>query len=105
MILKCDYGNCNAPVAHAEHFYERIRGWCEAHTPWSGHYECCWDLPDGSPDPNSECAKLMHGRRMVQVKRTDELELEVPFTSPPPKLIWFKLPSHDDCDCMSCRPP
>lgn len=32
---------CGAPAAHAEAFYSRIRGWCEEHTPWSGHFEHC----------------------------------------------------------------
>ena len=40
---------------HMEHHYDRIRGWCEAHTPWSGHGECC-------PDP---CERLLAEARGV----------------------------------------
>lgn len=34
---------CGVPAVHAEHWYERVRGWCSRHTPWSGHYEHCGD--------------------------------------------------------------
>lgn len=34
-------GVCGAPADHAEHWHQTTRAWCEAHTPWSGHYECC----------------------------------------------------------------
>lgn len=40
----CDIQGCNAQVAHIEHWYDRLRGWCTQHTPWSGHYEYCSKL-------------------------------------------------------------
>lgn len=40
---------CSEPANHMETFYGHPRGWCENHTPWSGHYEYC-------PDP---CKKLL----------------------------------------------
>lgn len=46
--LRCDVGSCDTPVTHAEHFHERIRAFCDHHTPWSGHHERC-------PEP---CAEL-----------------------------------------------
>lgn len=45
----CEVEGCTRPVAHAEHWYERIRYWCEEHVPMSGHYESC-------PEP---CGSLM----------------------------------------------
>ena len=33
--------DCDAPVAHWEYWHNTVRGWCEEHTPWSGHYEYC----------------------------------------------------------------
>jgi len=42
--LKCEgTSDCKQPVTHAEHYNGRIRGWCENHTPWSGHGERCGD--------------------------------------------------------------
>ena len=38
---KCSMGTCANPVAHGEHFYDKIRWWCDAHVPMSGHYEDC----------------------------------------------------------------
>lgn len=32
---------CGAAPEHAEHWYDKIRYFCEAHTPWSGHGEHC----------------------------------------------------------------
>ncbi len=46
--LRCDYAGCDDHVTHAEHFHERIRAFCDHHTPWSGHSERC-------PEP---CAEL-----------------------------------------------
>jgi hypothetical protein len=40
---------CGAIADHGEHFHHTKRFWCEAHTPWSGHFEHCGD----------KCADLM----------------------------------------------
>jgi hypothetical protein len=37
--MKCEI--CEGPAVHFEYFNEKIRAWCESHTPWSGHYEHC----------------------------------------------------------------
>jgi hypothetical protein len=33
--------DCMNPVVHGEHWYDRIRWWCDMHVPMSGHYEFC----------------------------------------------------------------
>lgn len=45
-------GTCGKPSDHAEHDHDRVRAWCEQHTPWSGHFEFC-----GEP-----CRELRGGR-------------------------------------------
>lgn len=51
---------CGVPATHAETFYERVRYWCERHTPWSGHFEYCGDgcarLLRVVGVPNQRCA-------------------------------------------------
>ncbi len=42
--LTCERPGCGARAAHAEHFHDRVRAWCAAHVPWSGHHECCDDF-------------------------------------------------------------
>jgi hypothetical protein len=33
--------DCGQPATHGEYFHGTKRFWCEAHTPWSGHFEHC----------------------------------------------------------------
>jgi hypothetical protein len=47
-------GTCSKAAVHTEHFHDKIRGWCEEHTPWSGHHESHEDVPGGG----STCDKL-----------------------------------------------
>ena len=36
--------SCDEPVNHADHFHNApLRGWCDRHTPWSGHFNDCPD--------------------------------------------------------------
>jgi len=44
---------CNVAVAHVESLYGG-RGWCEKHTPWSGHIEYCSSACPGSADHKPE---------------------------------------------------
>jgi hypothetical protein len=37
---------CRRQVAHAEHYHERVRAFCDEHVPWSGHWERCPDPCD-----------------------------------------------------------
>ena len=41
ILPKCENHGCHCLAAHAEHWHQAARYWCEAHTPWSGHYENC----------------------------------------------------------------
>lgn len=36
-VPKCGDSGCDLPAVHCEHYYEKMRYWCDAHTPWSGH--------------------------------------------------------------------
>lgn len=55
---RCD--ECTRAATHAEHWHSvapiatRVRAWCDAHVPMSGHYE--WCRPN---DPNDPCQKLL----------------------------------------------
>jgi hypothetical protein len=46
-VRHCENETCGQPVAHAESYNGRWRGWCAAHTPWSGHWERCGALCKG----------------------------------------------------------
>ena len=50
--------SCTSTVTHAEHWYNRIRYWCDEHTPWSGHYERC-------PDPCLNLIEALKSSRAV----------------------------------------
>lgn len=41
--LLCELEGCLSEVVHAEAWYNArgYRLWCEEHTPWGGHRECC----------------------------------------------------------------
>lgn len=42
-MLTCDTPGCTEPVVHADKAWGKARGWCEEHTPWSGHSQHCPD--------------------------------------------------------------
>jgi hypothetical protein len=66
--FKCEVENCKNKVSHAEYFYERVRYWCEEHTPWSGHYE----FHDVS------CARLVaEGRKQMNEKQPELTQKEL----------------------------
>jgi len=66
MALRCHVStamDCDEPVTHAESYYGVDRGWCEKHTPWSGHYEEHY-IHSGS----SNCSRALERNRDVQMK-------------------------------------
>lgn len=68
-MLTCE--SCGAPADHAEHYYDKVRAWCELHTPWSGHYEFC-----GKP-----CQDLLANTRTDAIARLFALLAESGMTA------------------------
>lgn len=56
ILPKCEDRGCHAPAVHAESWYQGARYWCEAHTPWSGHYENCLE----------QCRKILYADEKMQ---------------------------------------
>lgn len=57
-VPKCEDNDCDLPAVHCEHWHERMRYWCEQHTPWSGH------SLDQNCGPQCVALKTEVGRRL-----------------------------------------
>lgn len=58
--FKCSLCDGDEEIVHAESWYGAYRGWCKVHTPWSGHYEYCYN------DPSDHCSKTLAHLRKLQ---------------------------------------
>lgn len=59
--FRCE--SCGALAEHAEHWHDKVRAWCEHHTPWSGHFEHCGPTCQGLIEPRRGYAELCNLKR------------------------------------------